>query len=83
MLVRRATNWGERALGKHGLLPNNKHMKTLINDPDGKIVKGTEGGQYCKEWNDQVAGGIGHGYQATPDALAYYLKNMRDHCDKQ
>ena len=57
-------------------------MKTLIADPEGKIVKSTEGGKYCKEWNDQVGGGIGHGYQATPDALAYYLKNMRDHCDK-
>ena len=82
LLVRRATNWGRPALGKNGLLPKNEYMKTLIKDPEGKIFNSTEGGKYCKEWNDQVGGGIGHGYQATPDALAYYLKNMRDHCDK-
>ena len=78
LLVRRATNWGRPALGKNGL--ESKYIDELIPpglDPKGKLVD-----KYCKEWNDQVAGGIGHGYQATPDALAYYLKNMIDNCDE-
>ena len=41
----------------------------------GKLVD-----KYCKEWADQK-GGMRHGYQALPDALDYYLKQMTANCD--
>ena len=78
MLVRRATNRGRPALGKNGL--ESKYIDELIPpglDPKGKLVD-----KYCKEWNDQLGERMGHGYQAMPKALDYYLEQMKANYDK-
>ena len=81
---RPAFNWGREALGLHGL--ENKHIKTLIDDPDlsGKFrnSKGELNNRDCTDWNDETYGkGNGHGYQAVPKALKYYLDQMKANCD--
>ena len=50
LLLRRATNWGRPALGRNGLGPKplgpSSYIKTLIDDPEGKLVN-----MDCTDWN--------------------------------
>ena len=74
------SNYGRAALGRSGL--ESKYNRKLIEPlhPKGKLCN-----LKCDEWNKQIASSagrlLGHSYQTEDKALAYYLKNMRVHCD--
>ena len=75
-------NDGRAALGRNGLDSVYSKEEDLIEPLDSDDPKGKLRNKNCKRWADQK-GGIRHGYQAIPDALDYYLKQMTANCDKR